>query len=124
MSKHLLLVGFGGFIGSVGRYLLSSVMTKTFPNSFPVGTFVVNVLGCLIIGVIYGVADRFGWLTQEWRLFLATGICGGFTTFSAFAYEGFRLIETSQYLTFGGYVILSVIICLLAVFFGVALSRL
>ena len=83
-----------------------------------------NVLGCLIIGVIYGISERFGWLTQEWRLFLATGICGGFTTFSAFAYEGFKLIETSQYLTFAGYVVLSVIICLLAVFLGVTLSKL
>jgi CrcB protein len=83
MSKQLLLVGFGGFIGSVGRYLLSGLITKGFPNSFPIGTFTVNVLGCLIIGVIYGISERFGWLTQEWRLFLATGICGGFTTFSA-----------------------------------------
>lgn len=123
MGKHLLLIGFGGFIGSVGRYLLSSAIAKGLMNPFPLGTFTVNVLGCLIIGVIYGISERFGWLTQEWRLFLATGICGGFTTFSAFAYEGFKLIETSQYLTFAGYVILSVVICLLAIFLGVSLSR-
>lgn len=124
MIRQLILIGFGGFIGSVGRYLLSSTITKAFSNPFPFGTFTVNVLGCLVIGLIYGISERFGWLTQEWRLFLATGVCGGFTTFSAFAYEGFKLIETSQYLTFVGYVILSVVICLLAVFLGVSLSRL
>ena len=124
MIKQILLVGFGGFIGSAARYLLSGALTKWFPTIFPAGTFFVNVAGCLVIGVVYGIASRFGWLTQEWRLFLATGICGGFTTFSAFAYEGFRLIETSEYWTFAGYTLLSVIFCLLAVFFGVGISKL
>ena len=121
---QILLVGFGGFIGSVARYLLSGAITKWFPNTFPLGTFIVNVTGCFLIGIVYGVASRSGWLTQEWKLFMATGICGGFTTFSAFGYEGFRLIETSDYWTFAGYTILSVILCLLAVFFGVSLSKL
>ena len=124
MTKQILLVGFGGFIGSVARYLLSGTMTKWFPTTFPIGTFTVNVAGCLLIGVIYGLASRFGWLTQEWKLFLATGICGGFTTFSAFALEGFRLIEIPEYWTFATYTLLSVIFCLLAVFFGVSLSKL
>jgi CrcB protein len=124
MGKHILLVGFGGFIGSVARYLLSGVITKWFPQSFPLGTFVVNVLGCLVIGIVYGWATRFGWMTQEWRIFLATGICGGFTTFSAFAYESFRLLETSEYWTFAAYTFLSLLFCLLAVFFGMAVSKL
>jgi len=124
MIKQILLVGFGGFIGSAARYLLSGTITKWFLTPFPVGTFIVNILGCLLIGIIYGVASRFGWLTEEWRLFLATGICGGFTTFSAFALEGFKLIEISEYWTFAGYTLLSVILCLLAVFFGVGLSKL
>ena len=124
MNKQILLVGFGGFIGSVARYLLSGATTKWFTNSFPAGTFIVNVTGCLLIGIIYGVASRFGWMTQEWKLFLATGICGGFTTFSSFAYEGFRLIETSEYWTFASYTLLSLIFCLLAVFFGISLSKL
>lgn len=124
MTKHLLLVGLGGFIGSVARYLLSGVVTRWFPTAFPIGTFIVNVAGCLLIGIIYGMASRFGWITQEWKLFLATGICGGFTTFSAFAYEGFRLIETSQYWTFALYTLLSIVLCLLAVFFGVSVSKL
>ena len=124
MNKQILLVGFGGFVGSVARYLLSGTITKWFPNSFPVGTFIVNITGCLMIGIIYGVASRFGWMTQEWKLFLATGICGGFTTFSAFAYEGFRLIETSEYWIFASYTLLSLIFCVLAVFFGISLSKL
>ena len=124
MNKQILLVGLGGFIGSVARYLFSGAATKWFPTSFPVGTFIVNVVGCLLIGIIYGVSSRVGWMTQEWKLFLATGICGGFTTFSAFAYEGFRLIEGSDYWTFAGYTFLSIILCLLAVFLGVGLSKL
>ena len=124
MIKQILLVGFGGFIGSAARYLLSGTITKWFLTPFPVGTFIVNILGCLLIGIIYGVASRFGWLTEEWRLFLATGICGGFTTFSAFALEGFKLMEISEYWTFAGYTLLSVIFCLLAVFFGVSISKL
>jgi len=124
MGKHLLLVGFGGFIGSVARYLLSGAISKWFPHSFPFGTFVVNVSGCLLIGIVYGLATRFGWMTQEWRIFIATGICGGFTTFSAFAYESFRLLETSEYWTFAAYTFLSLLLCLLAVFFGMSLSKL
>jgi fluoride exporter len=124
MGKHILLVGLGGFIGSVARYLLSTTITKWFPHSFPFGTFVVNVSGCLLIGIIYGLSTRFGWLNQEWRIFLATGICGGFTTFSAFAYESFRLAENSEYLTFAAYTSLSFLICLVAVFFGIAISKL
>ena len=124
MNKQILLVGLGGFVGSIARYLISGATTKWFPTSFPIGTFIVNVTGCLLIGIIYGVSSRVGWMTQEWKLFLATGICGGFTTFSAFAYEGFKLLETSEYWTFAGYTILSVILCLLAVFLGVSLSKL
>ena len=124
MGKQILLVGLGGFIGSVARYLLSGAIAKWFPTSFPIGTFIVNVAGCLFIGIIYGIASRFGWMTHEWKLFLATGICGGFTTFSAFAYEGFRLIETSEYWTFASYALLSLIFCVLAVFFGISLSKL
>jgi CrcB protein len=123
MSKQILLVGFGGFIGSAARYILSASVTKWFPGSFPLGTFIVNVAGCLLIGVIYGAASRAGLLTQEWRLFLATGICGGFTTFSAFAYENFRLIETSEYWTFALYTLLSLVFCLLAVFVGTMLGK-
>jgi len=124
MNKQILLVGFGGFIGSVARYLFSGAIAKWFPASFPIGTFIVNVAGCLLIGIIYGVASRFGWMTQEWKLFLATGICGGFTTFSAFAYENFKLIETSEYWTFALYTFLSLVFCLLAVFVGLMLSKL
>jgi CrcB protein len=71
MGKHILFVGLGGFIGSVARYVISTSITKYFPLSFPLGTFVVNVSGCLVIGIVYGLSSRFGWMTQEWRIFLA-----------------------------------------------------
>lgn len=123
MSRILLLVGAGGLIGSVARYLTASYFTKAFPSSFPYGTFVVNIVGCLIIGIIYGLSERFNWLTPEWRLFLVTGICGGFTTFSSFAYENIKLIQEGQFLVFAGYSIASFALGLLAVFFGLTLTK-
>jgi CrcB protein len=122
--NNILLAGIGGFIGSAARYVISDVINKWFPQSFPLGTFIVNVSGCLLIGVVYGLAARFGWMTQEWRIFLATGICGGFTTFSAFAHENLRLLETAAYWTVAGYILLTLVFCLLAVFFGIGLTRL
>ena len=123
MMRILLLIGFGGFLGSVLRYLTSIFLTKQFPSAFPYGTFAVNVLGCLIIGIVYGLSERFSWATPEWRLFLATGFCGGFTTFSAFAFENVKLLQTSDYLTFGIYSTASFIFCLIAVFAGLQLVK-
>lgn len=86
--RNLLLVGSGGFLGSVARYLLSGyVLHATGAARFPYATLVVNVSGCLAIGVIAGFAERASVFTPEARLFLMTGFLGGYTTFSAFAYE-------------------------------------
>lgn len=123
MSRILLLVGTGGLIGSIARYLTASYFTKVFPSSFPYGTFIVNIVGCLIIGIIYGLSERFNWLTPEWRLFLATGICGGFTTFSSFAYENIKLIQDGNFLIFSIYSITSFAIGLFAVFIGLTLTK-
>jgi CrcB protein len=87
------------------------------------GTFTANILGCLIIGVIYGLSARFSWLTPEWRFFLATGFCGGYTTFSTFAYENIKLLETSNYGMFMAYSLLSFVTGLLAVFVGLAITK-
>ena len=96
LFKNILLVGLGGMIGSVLRYLTSYLIKH---ESFPYATFVVNIAGSLLIGAIMGIAARqenFG----NWRLFLATGICGGFTTFSAFAWENMQLLEQQRYGSF------------------------
>lgn len=123
MSRILLLVGAGGLIGSVARYLTASYFTKAVPSSFPYGTFVVNIVGCLIIGIIYGLSERFNWLTPEWRLFLATGVCGGFTTFSSFAYENIKLVQEGNFIVFSIYSISSFTLGLLAVFIGLTLTK-
>lgn len=123
MSRILFLIGTGGLIGSIARYLTASYFTKVFPSAFPYGTFIVNVVGCLIIGIVFGLSERFTWLTPEWRFFLATGICGGFTTFSSFAYENIKLIQEGNFLVFAAYSIASFSLGLLAVFIGLTLTK-
>lgn len=123
MSRILFLIGTGGLIGSIARYLAATYFTKVFPSAFPYGTFVVNIVGCLIIGIIFGLSERFSWLTPEWRMFLATGFCGGFTTFSSFAYENIKLIQEGNYLIFATYSIASFALGLLAVFIGLTLIK-
>lgn len=99
LLKNIILVGLGGMIGSVLRYLTSHFIRH---ESFPYATFVVNIAGSLLIGAIMGIAAKqegFG----NWRLFLATGICGGFTTFSAFAWENIQLLNQERYGSFVAY---------------------
>jgi len=123
MRYNILLIAIGGLLGSVARYLTVVYITKIFPHPFPFGTFAVNIIGCLIIGIVYGLSLRFLWLTPEWRLLLATGFCGGFTTFSAFALENIQLLEQSNYGTFAMYSISSFVLGLAAVFIGLSLTR-
>ena len=122
MNRFVILVGIGGLLGSIARYLAASFLTKTFPSAFPYGTFAVNIVGCLIIGIIFGLSERFDWL-PEWRLLLATGFCGGFTTFSSFAYENIALLQDKDYLTFAFYSILSFALGLTATFIGLSLTK-
>lgn len=122
MNRSVILVGIGGLLGSIARYLAASFITKTFPSAFPYGTFGVNITGCLIIGIVFGLSERFDWL-PEWRLFLATGFCGGFTTLSSVAYENIVLLQDKDYLTFASYSILSFVTGLTATFIGLSLTR-
>lgn len=119
--RILFLIGAGGFIGSIARYLAQQGITKILPVVFPYGTFVVNVVGCFLIGVLYALADRSNFLTAEWRFFLVTGFCGGFTTFSTFSMEAYGLMRSEQYLYLTLYVGLSVILGILATFIAIAL---
>ena len=123
MGRILFLIGTGGFLGSIARYFTALILTRHFPSSFPYGTFAANIIGCLIIGIVFGLSERFNWLTPEWRIFLTTGFCGGFTTFSSFAYENIRLLQKGDYLIFASYSISSFAIGLLAVFIGLILTK-
>src|SRR5580704_3740356 len=92
MLKTITLVGIGGAIGSILRYLVSTLIHNKFLSTFPFGTLVVNVTGCFLIGVVYAFAEKNS-ISPEWRFFLATGICGGYTTFSTFSLESFSLVR-------------------------------
>ena len=123
-AKIIMLIGVGGFIGSVARYLTTLYLMKAIPGIFPYGTFAVNILGCLVIGLAYGFSEKFAWFSPDWRLFIATGICGGFTTFSAFAYENIKLLQQGEWMTFALYSVSSFTISLIAVAAGLLLTKL
>ncbi len=97
MFRNILLVGLGGGAGSVARYLCQRWISEWVAYPWPVGTFIVNVSGCFVIGVILGLADRNNLIASEWRLLLATGFCGGYTTFSAFAFENAGLLKAGNF---------------------------
>ncbi len=123
MIKTLLLVGSGGFLGSISRYLASRFLQINFSSTFPVGTFVVNITGCLIIGLIYGYSERSSLLTPGWKMFLAVGFCGGFTTFSTFANENLALLRDGDFFHFSIYTILSVVLGIASTFGGVLITK-
>ncbi len=98
MLKDILLVGVGGLLGSVGRYLCILGVARVYPiATFPYTTLLVNVVGCFIIGFLGGLGTHKQLLAEPGRLFLFTGVLGGFTTFSAFGMETFYLLRTSQW---------------------------
>ena len=119
----MLLVAAGGAIGSMARYQIGAwVLARTESWAFPLGTFIVNVLGCLIAGALIGVAEYKNFLTLEVRLLIFTGFLGGFTTFSAFGVETVALIERGAYGVAAGYVVSSVVIGIGALFAAVKLT--
>ena len=120
--KILLLVGTGSFIGGILRYLCSLPLYEKDPNGFPWWTLVVNVVGCLLMGILFGYAERWN-LPKEWRLFFAAGLLGGFTTFSAFSYETISLMNNGQYTYAVSYVLSSVLLGLLATILGLLAAR-
>ena len=117
MIRNLILVALGGAIGSVCRYLLSGMNVA----SWPWGTFAVNILGSLIIGLLAGLVSK-GIVSPEMKLLLVTGFCGGFTTFSTFANESFCMMKAGDALQIALYVGASVVIGILAVWLGMYLS--
>ncbi|MDR2285960.1 MAG: fluoride efflux transporter CrcB [Prevotellaceae bacterium] len=123
--KTLLIVGLGGGLGSMLRYLVTYFVTSriTHLTRFPAifGTLAVNFAGCLLIGVAIGLSERYEWFSPQMRLFVAAGICGGYTTFSAFAYENISLIRNGNCLVSLIYISVSVVICLFATYIGFAI---
>jgi len=121
--KILLAIGIGSFIGGIFRYLLSQFIQARFLSAFPYGTLFVNIIGCFLIGLVFGLADR-GNLTQEWRLIIATGFIGGFTTFSAFSNETVSMLRDGQLGYALVYIIASVVLGLMATFIGISIIKL
>jgi len=117
--KEYLLVGTGSFVGGVSRYFLSGLALHMFASQrFPIGTLVVNFLGCLAIGILSGLAEHHHLFTQNLRILLITGLLGGFTTFSAFGYETIYLVRTNNLNLAILNVVLSLVLCLTAVWLG------
>lgn len=121
--KQFLIVFLGGGVGSVLRYWISKFLNPYFSNFF-LGTFTVNIVGCVLIGILMGLSLKTNFLSQTQMLLLVTGFCGGFTTFSTFAMEGQFLLKESNLLYFAFYTVLSIAIGVLSVFLGLWISKL
>jgi CrcB protein len=123
--QSALIVALGGAVGSVARYKMSGwVLHHTLDWKFPAATFAVNVVGCLVAGVLAGLAERHEMFTPEARLMLFTGLLGGFTTFSAFGLETMFLLRRGEVLVAGSNVALSVVAGLAALWLGLGAASL
>lgn len=121
--ERVALVALGGSLGAVARYLLSGYAQRLSQNAtFPIGTLVVNVLGCLVAGFLSQLAEEHGLLSAEMRVFLFIGVLGGFTTFSAFANESVNLMRQAEAMMTVVNVVANVLLCLGAVWAGRAIA--
>ncbi|HKE85031.1 MAG TPA: fluoride efflux transporter CrcB [Vicinamibacterales bacterium] len=120
---RLVLIGVGGAAGAIARYILGGVVHQWIPGFFPYGTFVVNILGCLVFGLIVGLAESRFVVGPEARAFLLVGVLGGFTTFSSFTFETFELVRSGQVVAAGVNVIGQVVIGFLLFWAGFAVGR-
>ena len=124
MIKQILLIGFGGFAGSVLRYFVSRLNTSVDWFSIPLGTLTVNVIGSLLLGFLVGISEKSPILTLELRMFLMVGLCGGFTTFSSFTAENLTLMRNGQFLPLFLYTGLSILLGFTAVYLGYISTKL
>ena len=122
LIKTILAVGAGSFLGGAGRYLVSLVM-KSISQRFPWATLVVNLVGCFLIGLLWGVFSKNGTEGSNLALFLTVGLCGGFTTFSSFSKEALVMLQGGNVWGFAGYVAISVIAGIALVALGYYLLR-
>lgn len=123
MFKAMLIAGIGGFIGTCGRYLMGKAAHLLLPSLFPYGTFAVNVIGCFLIGIFFGLAEKTHLLSPNMNLFLITGFCGGFTTFSSFSDDMYLLLQNRHWSIFSLYLGLSILLGLLMVWAGRSLIK-
>jgi CrcB protein len=119
---QILAVGSGGMLGSIARYIMTRTIDAKAGSLFPYGTLAVNVIGSFILGIIFAVAARKTGMDENWRLFFGTGVCGGFTTFSAFTLENFNLLQTRPLIAVT-YMVVSVIAGIGAVALGFYAAR-
>ncbi|MHC1703278.1 MAG: fluoride efflux transporter CrcB [Tenuifilaceae bacterium] len=118
MFRLILIVGLGGFLGTVSRFLAARYVQNHIFTAFPFGTFLVNIVGCFLIGILFGLSEKGNVMNSEWRMFLTVGFCGGFTTFSTFANENLVLLRDGNVFYFALYTSLSVFLGLFATYFG------
>jgi len=124
MLRTILLVGAGGFLGSISRFLASRLLQSNISSVFPLGTFVVNIAGCFLIGLIYGISEKSELFSSGWKMFLTAGFCGGFTTFSTFANENLALLRDGAFFHFFMYTGLSIFLGIAATFIGIVITKL
>lgn len=118
-----LVIGLGALVGANLRYQVSLWSAQLFGKGLPYGTFIVNVIGSLILGFFVAWADRQAALHPYWRLLVAVGFCGAFTTFSSFSVENLALLQEGRWLSLLGYILASNVLCLLGAFIGFSLGE-
>ena len=123
MIKNFLIVGLGGAAGSILRYAVQKIFSSQSAAAFPTATLLVNIVGCFLIGILWGMVSRSLSWNEEMKLLLMTGFCGGFTTFSAFTLEGIGLLNENKTALFFIYLTASVAGGLLATFIGIRIAK-